>query len=229
MNFREWESLFSLMNQMRFLPSLRQLHAVIFCVSKMWMKEPLSMVVSCARLYAVKRRFGTVGPQWILWNSGILRLVNWGSAMHQFHPISPIIFVDGFPCRRGPTWVTWRAVRRPLPWTSAFWWWCMPWLFGTQSLLWMILKGSCRRRFHGLERQLEPQTYPAACLDSPRYEMKIWSPWWEESIPHAQPGSVADAACEVSESSLGPRGLRCFVHHGTYRSLLRSPQNAIKK
>ena len=97
MNFREWESLFSLMNQMRFLPSLRQLHAVIFCVFKMWMKEPLSMVVSCARLYAVKRRFGTVGPQWILWNSGILRLVNWGSAMHQFHPISPIIFVDGFP------------------------------------------------------------------------------------------------------------------------------------
>ena len=45
-----------------------------------------------------------------------------------------------------------------------------------------------------------------------------WKP--KKAFFPAPPGSVADAAREVSESSLGPRSLRCVVHHGTYRRLL---------
>ena len=63
----------------------------------------------------------------------------------------------------------------------------MPWRFGTQSLLW-ILNGfrDCRRRFHGLERQLEPQTHPK------RVQPHVWILGYEVSdgIRHAQPAQL---------------------------------------
>ena len=82
MNFREWD---------RFFPVLRQLHPWMCCVSTMWMKQPMSTVVSCAGLYAVKR--GDL-EQWDPSETFEFQ-VNWGSASHEFHPISPM-FVE-FP------------------------------------------------------------------------------------------------------------------------------------
>lgn len=95
--------------------------------------------------------------------------------MHQFHPISPIIFVDGFPLspRSNLGHLEGSAAAIAMNkcilvvmhamavWNSVFT------VDDSEGFL------DCRRRFHGLESQLEPQTYPAACLNSPRYDMKI--------------------------------------------------------